>query len=154
MNFKQSIMIYLPLRVEKRSRAFHLFSIPTCLPNCDAPQVVSSDSAREPWKVDLPAYSFTPGSSHQLKATASYGSGTVREHVPRMQNWPFFRAMVGHGGPWWTVVGQDRMLLLRSLVWKFQQHSLQSFASLGHMWSLRLVALHWMPDKNEAFNFL
>ncbi|CAL1151905.1 unnamed protein product [Cladocopium goreaui] len=43
--------------------------------------VVSSDSAREPWKVDLPAYSFAPGSSHQLKATASYGSGTVREHV-------------------------------------------------------------------------
>ena len=62
--------------------------------------------------------------------------------------------LLGHGGPWWTVVGQDRMLLLRSLVWKFQPHSLQSFASLGHMWSLRLVALHWMPDTNEAFNFL
>ena len=55
-------------------------------------EVLSSDSAREPWKVDLPAYTFTPGSSHQLKATASYGSGTVREHVSwatiSWEKWP------------------------------------------------------------------
>jgi len=43
--------------------------------------VLSTDTAREPWKVDLPAYSFEPGSSHQLKVSASYGSGTVREEV-------------------------------------------------------------------------
>lgn len=43
--------------------------------------VLSTDTAREPWKVDLPAYSFDPGSSHQLKVSASYGTGTAREEV-------------------------------------------------------------------------
>ncbi|CAK9066940.1 unnamed protein product, partial [Durusdinium trenchii] len=42
---------------------------------------VLSDGAREPWKVSLASYAFSPGSTQQLKATASYGSGPVREHV-------------------------------------------------------------------------
>ena len=39
------------------------------------------DLAREPWKVSLGAYSLSPGSVHQLKASAAFGS-EAQEQVP------------------------------------------------------------------------